>query len=225
MEVTSMELLEGIATRRSLRGFKSTPIPGETMEKLFEAVRNSPSYTNTQPWEVAVVSGRKKDELSKILYDLAAKKAATNPDIPMPQAWPPEMEKRTGEHGARRLAALGVARDDAEEREKLRLMNFEFYGAPCVLFLFMDSTLTAWSIFDMGLFAQNVILAAHSFGLGSCLQASVTNYAGAIKEFLGIAKTKKLIIAISLGYPDTAAKLNTYRSVKVSPDDFVRWYA
>lgn len=220
-----MELLEGITTRRSLRGFKSTPIPGETLKKIFQAVSNSPSYTNTQPWEVAVVSGRKKDELSKILYDLAAKKAATNPDIPMPQAWPPEMEKRTGEHGARRLAALGVARDDAEEREKLRLMNFEFYGAPCVLFLFMDGTLTAWSIFDMGLFAENIILAAHSFGLGSCLQASVTNYPDAVKEFLGMPKTKKLIIAISLGYLDTAARLNTYRSVKVSPDDFVRWYA
>ena len=219
-----MELLEGITTRRSLRGFKSTPIPEETMKKIFQAVSNSPSYTNTQPWEVAVVSGRKKDELGKILFDLAAKKAATNPDIPMPQAWPPEMEQRTGEHGARRLAVLGVARDDAGEREKLRLMNFEFYGAPCVLFLFIDSTLTAWSIFDMGLFAENIVLAAHSFGLGSCLQASVTSYSDAIREFLGMPKTKKLVIAISLGYPDMEAKLNTYRSVKLGPDDFVQWY-
>ena len=220
-----MELLEGIATRRSFRGFKSTPIPEEIMKKIFKAVSNSPSYTNTQPWEVVVVSGQKKDELSKILFDLAERKATTNPDLPMPQTWPSELERRAGEHGARRLKALGVAREDAEQREKLRLMNFEFYGAPCVLFLFMDSTLTSWSIFDMGLFAQNVILAAHSFGLGSCLQASVTNYADAIREFLGIAKTKKLIIGISLGYPDTAAKLNTYRSVKLGPDDFVRRYA
>jgi len=220
-----MELLEGIATRRSFRGFKSTPIPEEIMKKIFKAVSNSPSYTNTQPWEAVVVSGEKKDELGKILFDLAARKAATNPDLPMPQTWPSELEKRAGEHGARRLKALGVAREDAEQREKMRLMNFEFYGAPCVLFLFMDSTLTSWSIFDMGLFAQNVILAAHSLGLGSCLQASVTNYADAIREFLGMAKTKKLIIGISLGYPDTAAKLNTYQSVKLGPDDFVRWHA
>jgi hypothetical protein len=38
-------------------------------------------------------------------------------------------------------------------------------------------------------------------------------------------KAKKLIIGISLGYPDIAAKLNTYRSVKLNPDDFVREYA
>ena len=220
-----MELLEGITTRRSFRGFKSTPIPKETVKKIFQAVSNSPSYTNTQPWEVAVVSGRKKDELSKILYDLAAQNAVTNPDIPMPQAWPTKMEKRTGEHGARRLTALGVVRDDAEGREKLRLMNFEFYDAPCALFLFTDGALTTWSIFDMGLFAQNVILAAHAFGLGSCLQASLSNYPDAVREFLGMPKAKKLIIGISLGYPDIAAKLNTYRSVKLNPDDFVREYA
>jgi nitroreductase len=77
----------------------------------------------------------------------------------------------------------------------------------------------------MGLFAQNVILAAHAFGLGSCLQASLSNYPDAVREFLGMPKAKKLIIGISLGYPDIAAKLNTYRSVKLNPDDFVREYA
>ena len=219
-----MELLEGIETRRSFRGFKSTPIPGEIMNKILKAVSNSPSYTNTQPWEVAVVSGKKKDELSKIIFELARAKAPTNPDLPMPQGWPPELEARSREHGARRLKALGIEREDEQKREELRLMNFKFYGASCVLFLFTDRTLGSWSVFDMGLFAQNLILAAHSFGLGSCLQASVTNYADAIRQFLGIPETKQLVIGISIGYPDMEAKLNTYRSVKQSPDDFVRWY-
>ena len=219
-----MELIEGIETRRSIRAFKPTPIPEDVMNKVLKSVSNSPSYTNTQPWEVVVVSGKKKEELSKILYDLAKTKAPTNPGLPMPQEWPPELKKRSGEHGARRLQTLGVARDDEQGRERLRLMNFQFYGAPCVVFLFIDSTLGPWSIFDMGLFAQDLILAAHSFGLGSCLQASVTNYAPEVKKFLGIPETKKLIIAISMGYPDPEAKLNNYRSIKISPDEFVRQY-
>lgn len=220
-----MELLAGIETRRSIRGFKSTPIPEEILNRILKAAGNSPSYTNTQPWEVAVVSGRKKDELSKILYQLASSKAPTNPDLPMPKDWPPELEQRSREHGARRLKALGVEREDEEQREELRLMNYEFYGAPCAIFLFMDGTLGPWSIFDMGLFAQNLILTARSFGLESCLQASVTNYTEAIKKFLGVPETKKLIIGISIGYPDTEAKLNTYRSIKQSPEEFVRWYS
>jgi len=76
----------------------------------------------------------------------------------------------------------------------------------------------------MGLFSQNVILAAHSFGVESCLQASVTRCAPEIKKFLGIPENKKLVICISLGYPDNEAKLNTYRAVKQKPEDFTKWY-
>jgi nitroreductase len=103
-------------------------------------------------------------------------------------------------------------------------MNFEFYGAPCAVFLFIDQSLGPWSIFDMGLFAQNLILAAHALGLGTCLQASVTNYADAIRQFLGIPESKQLIIGISIGYPDPDAKLNTYRAIKLKPEEFVKWY-
>ena len=78
-------------------------------------------------------------------------------------------------------------------------------------------------IFDMGLFAQNLILAAHSLGVGSCLQASLTQYAPEIKQFFDIPESKKLIICISLGYPDEKAKLNTYRSLKQKPDEFTKW--
>jgi nitroreductase len=76
----------------------------------------------------------------------------------------------------------------------------------------------------MGLFAQNLILAAHSLGVESCLQASVTNYAPEIKKFLDIQENKKLVISISLGYSDEKAKLNTYRSLKQKPDEFTEWY-
>ena len=220
-----MELLEGIETRRSFRAFVSTPIPRKLLERILEAASNSPSYTNTQPWQVAVVTGKKKDELSRILYDLASSDTTPNPDLPTPKDWPAELERRTKEHGARRLKVLGVEREDREGREQLRLLNFQFYGAPCIIFLFMDSTLSSWSIFDMGLFTQNLILAAHSLGLGSCLQASIANYPDAVRKFLEIPKTKLLILGISIGYPALDAKINTYRSEKAGMDEFVWWYS
>ncbi|MGB2814653.1 MAG: nitroreductase [Dehalococcoidales bacterium] len=218
-----METLEGIKTRYSARAFKPTPVPKDVLEKILTAVSNTPSYTNTQPWEVVVVSGKKKDELSKVIFDLAKANAPTNPDLPMPKGWPEEHKARSGEHGARRLAALGVARDDEAGRENLRLMNFEFYGAPCAVLLFIDGILGEWSIFDMGLFAQSLILAAHSLGVESVLQASVTNYAPEIKKFLGVPESKKLVISIPLGYPDEGAKLNTYRSLKQKAEEFTKW--
>ncbi len=219
-----MELLEGIATRRSFRAFKSTPIPRETMESILETPGKSPSYTNTQPWEVAVVSGKRKDELSRILWEMAESDVPSNPDLPTPKDWPPELDRRAKEHGARRFKALGIERENEQQRKELRLLNFKFYGAPCVLFLFMDRILTSWSIFDMGLFTQSLILTAHSFGLGSCLQASIAGYPDTVREFLGIPKTKLLVLGISIGYADLEAPINAYQSSRVSPKDFVRWY-
>ena len=68
-----MDLIEGIETRRSIRAFKNTPIAEETLKEILKAAGNSPSYTNTQPWEVALVCGDKKEALRKIIYDLAEK--------------------------------------------------------------------------------------------------------------------------------------------------------
>lgn len=219
-----MELFEGIKKRQSIRGFLPKAILKKDMEQILEAAGNSPSYTNTQPWEVAVVSGTQKNELSKKLLELARKQAPANPDIVFPVSWPPEMEKRSREHGALRLNTLGIAREDKIERSKLNLWNYEFYGAPCAVFLFMDDNLSNWSLFDMGLFTQNFILAAYSRGISSCIQASVTGYAEEIKKFFDIKKEKKLVVCISLGYPDFNVKLNNYRSIKKDLDEYFSWY-
>ncbi len=220
-----MELLEGIRTRRSYRAYKDTPIPAELVARVLEAAGRSPSFTNTQPWELAVVSGTKKDELSRLLCSLAESGAPASPDVPMPATWPPELEKRSREHGARRFSALGIDRDNQQQRNELRLMNYKFYGAPTVMFLFIDRSLTEWSVFDAGLFAQSLCLAAHSLELGTCLQAAVASYPEAIREFLGLPMTKRLIIGISIGYPDMDAGINTYHSTRIRPDEFARQYA
>lgn len=219
-----MDIVKGIITRQSYRVFKCDPIAKTDIAKILEAARNSPSYTNTQPWEVAIVAGEKKDELAKKLLKQAKENAQISPDIPKPDGWPPLLETRSREHGARRLKTLGIERDDREGRERLRLLNYEFYGAPCAVFIYVDGLLGEWSVFDTGLFTQNFILAAHSLGIGSCIQASVTDYAKEIKKFLNIPESKKIIICISMGYPDRDAQLNIYRSLKKKPEEFMSWY-
>ena len=61
-----MELMEAIKNRRSIRKFKSDPVPDEALQTLMEAVRWSPSWANTQCWEVIVVKDPKvKTEVLK----------------------------------------------------------------------------------------------------------------------------------------------------------------
>ena len=219
-----MELLEGIENRRSCRAFKSTPIKKEIIEQILKAGSRSPSYTNTQPWEVAVVTGKKRDQLSEML---SAKSRAGEPqkaDLPLPTKWPADLDARARDHGARRFQALGIDRANDQQRKDMQLQNMKFYGAPCVLFLFMEGGLPSWSVYDMGLFSENICLAARTFGLETCLQASVVFYSESVRDFLGIPSTKTMVIGISMGYPDWDAPLNGYHSLRTSFEKFTRWY-
>ena len=220
-----MKLTEGIETRSSVRGFKITPVPEALLRQVLALAGRSPSYTNTQPWEVSVVTGARCQQLSRMLYDLAATPAPGQSDVATPAQWPDDLQRRAAEHNARRFKTLQVARDDAAARNDLRLMNYRFFGAPCVLFLWLDKSLSEWSTFDLGLFTQTLALAAHSLGLGTCLQASLTHYPAAVRDFLGVSADKRLMLGISIGYPDPDARLNSYRSARASLDEFVSWHS
>ncbi len=219
-----MELIQGLISRSSCRGFKQTPVSNDTLETILHAASRSPSYTNSQPWEVAVVTGDKRNALSDILYGLAAAATPSTSDVPAPVSWPDEIAQRTKVHGARRFEALGVGRDDTQRRNELRLMNFKFFDAPCVLFFFMDESLGPWSTLDMGIFIQSLSLAAHGMGLSTCMQASLANYPDAVRDFLDIPPSKKLLVGMSLGYADETAPLNIYSSTREEIDSFTRWY-
>ena len=219
-----MELFEGIESRRSIRGFLSKPVSQETIRKILHAASRGPSFKNSQPWEVAVVTGAKQAELSKIVYDLAASGTPGHSDMPYPKSYPDAIEERTRIHGAKRFEALGIGRDDSALREEMRLANFKFFNAPCTMFFFMDKSLGEWSVMDIGIFIQSVALAAHGLGLGTCMQASLANYPDAIRGCLNIPEDKKLMVGMSLGYPDDTAALNSYHSARESIDSFTRWY-
>ncbi|NPA15752.1 MAG: nitroreductase [Deferribacteres bacterium] len=61
-----MDFFEVIKTRRSVRRFKEDPVPDELIEKILEAVKWAPSWSNTQCWEIIVV---KDPELKKKIQE------------------------------------------------------------------------------------------------------------------------------------------------------------
>ena len=75
-------MMEAIKGRRSIRKYKTDPVPEETLQAILEAVQWAPSWANTQCWEVIIV----KD--SKIRSELAATLPKGNPAIPSMTAAP-----------------------------------------------------------------------------------------------------------------------------------------
>jgi nitroreductase len=217
-----MDAIECIKTRMSIRKFKPEPVPMETLMKVIDAAKWSPSYKNSQPWEIVIISGEKKEALSKLLVELLEKSAEPRPDLPCPESWPPLIEARISALMKKRSALTGKDLNSPEVKKRSKIVNFEFYKAPHGIFLYQDSSLTEWSIFDMGLFAQSLMLAAHAYGLGTVPQAFLTDYSGHIKEFLGIPESKRLVLGISIGYPDLESPVNSYRTDRASTAEIVK---
>jgi len=218
-----MDFFRCIDERRSCRAFFPKEVEKKVLEKILKSANRSPSYMNSQPWEVFVVRGAQKEALAKKIFAQASAGIPPTPDFSFPKEWPEAPGRRTKEHRLRRFRALGVDPEDTEQIRESYLKNFQFFDAPCVVFIGMERVLTSWSIFDLGLFVQGFLLSAQAEGLGGCPQASVTAYPDVIREELKMPPTIALILAIPLGYPDPAARANQYLSMRREIEEFVRW--
>ncbi len=218
-----MDAVECIRNRMSIRGFQDKPVSRELLGEVIDIARWSPSYKNSQPWEVLVLSGERKKELSRRLVELLEQGAEPTPDLPTPASWPAPLQARIDNLFAMRAAATGIDFSDPEVIKKAKKANFNFYNAPHAVYLFQDAELTPWSIFDLGLFAQSLMLAAHARGLGTVPQAFTTDYAREVKEFLGIPRDKRLVLGISIGYPDMESPVNGLRTDRVDVEEILTW--
>lgn len=218
-----MDAIECIRTRVSTRKFNSDPVSKVLLQDIIDIAHRSPSYRNCQPWEVVVVSGKKKEALSAILIDLAENGVEPKPDIPAPQSWPEDIKRRMETHLKKRAEKSGINMDHPDYMKNNLIANFRFYGAPHAIFLFQDSSLSNWQILDMGMFAQSLMLAAHSKGLGTVPQAYLTHYPAEVKKVLEIPESKRLVLGISIGYPDAKERVNRYRSDRVAVGKILKW--
>jgi nitroreductase len=218
-----MELLKGIQTRRSIRAFQGRPVDQSILERVLLAASNAPSYSNTQPWEIAVVTGKTREKLIRHLYRAAQSKMRARPHFPFPGPWPEEMRKRSSLHMRRRFEAAGIQENDREGMRNQFLQNFLFFNAPVVVIFYINERLGNWSIFDMGLFVQNVVLSAHALGLATCIQAMPVAYPEIIAKCLALSSSRKILVALALGYENKKARINQYRSEKKPHREWLHW--
>lgn len=219
----TMDAIECIKSRQSIRAFKREEVDNALLREVLDAATWSPSYKNTQPWEVIVVSGQKKKDLSKHMIDLFESGEEPTPDLPAPTSWPQAEQARIDHLFAMRKEAMGIDLADPEIVKKSKKANFNFYFAPHAVYMLQDASLSQWSLFDIGLFTQTFMLAANAKGLGSVPQAFATDYAKQIKEFLGIPASKRLVLGLSVGYPDWDSPANKLRTDRSGLDEIVKW--
>jgi nitroreductase len=216
-----MELKQAIEQRRSIRDFQPKPVPGELIEKILDAAIKAPSNSNRQPWEFLVVTGRKLEKLITELESApeggrAGRELKTWDDrFPMPE----DGNRRAGELMKGLLQA--AARDGIAPAEFIRA-NFRFFGAPCVIVVLMDKGYGYGSLLSIGAAIQNLLLAAHDLGLGSCWMMIPLERSQVFRQLFRIPDHKILVSVIALGYAKTST-VNQFKSNRDPKEKVVKF--
>lgn len=221
-----MNIDEAILSRKSVRRFLSTPVPEETVRHILEVSARAPSGSNIQPWKVYAVAGEARARLCAEIL----RAAETEPDQHVPEfgynptEWPEPYLSRRRKLGLELYSLLGIARGDREARQRQMNRNYVFFDAPVGLLVTMDRRLNTGSVVDMGMFVQNILLAARGQGLHTCAHAAFTPYHDIIRKHLPLTGNEMLICGISLGHEDTSAPENRLASERIPVDEFAHFF-
>jgi len=227
------------ASRRSTRDFLPTAVDPAIIEAIVTDGLTSPSWSNTRPFVVAVATGEVRDRLSREFLNrwdavkdarggglmgkikLAVKRyglPTSNWLISKP--YHPDLLPRSQRVGKELFGLLGIERGDKVARDASWARNYEFFGAPVELFVFTHKTLGKFSASDAGLFMQNLMLSAHSRGLGTCAQGAVAVWEDAVRAEFEISSQYSLLCGIAVGYPSDN-KVNTFQAHRLAADEIM----
>jgi nitroreductase len=190
-----------IVGRFACREFSSAPVPRRLIEQILRVARFAPSGANIQPGQVYVLAGAIKDKVSAALLEAhqtsrdehVAEYKYYASDLPEPYL------NRRRQFGRLFYGSLGIAQTDFEARSRQTAKNYTFFGAPVGLLVTIDRRLEVGSWLDLGMFVQNVMLAAASRGLQSCPQETFAKYHRILRSLLSIPAEQIVVCGISIG--------------------------
>jgi nitroreductase len=220
-----LDFVSVLDARHSKRAFLDRPVKRDLLAEILRAAANAPSSRNSQPWQVAVVSGACKDALADRLCAEFDRGVPARPDYSNRPERPDSVtEARAREAGAGVLLAKGIARDDAARRREHLRENLRFYGAPVEMIFHLPAEAPPGLFFELGFFVENVMLGLVVAGLGSCPQFSVAGYADAIRDELGLGADRLVVCGLAVGHPDESMAVNGFQPRRAELADYVQWH-
>ncbi len=220
-----MNVREALQQRKSVRAYLSKAVEIEKINNILAAASHAPSGVNTQPWQVAVVSGEKKLQLQQQLETAFRDGVKGKADYSYyPLQWVEPYKSRRIACGVQMYSTLKIERSDKQRQMDQWAANFRAFDAPVLLLFFMHAGMQAGSYMDYGMFMQSVMLAAVDEGLATCPQASLADYPELIKTALDYPQESLLLCGMALGYEDKDALVNSYRTPREDVESFTRFF-
>lgn len=171
-----MNLLQAIRGRRAVRDFTDQSVARDILRQLVSAASWAPSAMNEQPWQFTVVTD------GAVLDEISDRA----------KAW--------------LLDHMPDLRQAGHFRHLLADPSFHlFYHAPALVIIAVPAG-QQWAAEDCAVAAQNLMLAAVEFGLGTCwigfAQAWLASEEG--RDFLNMSSSPVTVAPIAIGHPKVA---------------------
>ena len=228
-----------LSSRRSTRNFEATQVSEEQIRELLADGLTAPSWSNTRPFKVAIATGEVRDRISaeflnrwkslskfrnggpltKLRVLLRGYGFPTSNRL-LVRPYVPELKPRAERVGKALYEWLGIKRGDRAARDAQWGRNYDFFGAPVALFIFIHKSLHIYAANDAGLMLQNLILSAHAKGLGTCLQGAVVIWDDVIREEFDVSDDYRILTGLAIGYPKDA-HVNEFRADRLPVDEIV----
>lgn len=208
--------------RWTCRQFLPEPVPREDIERLLSAAQRTPSWCNTQPWQVTVTSGAGTERFRSALMDHVQSHPAQT-DFDFPTAYNGVFKDRRRECGFQLYDSLDITKDDAEGRLRQTLRNFDLFDAPHVAIITTEADLGVYGAIDCGLYISTFLLAAQSLGLGAAPQAALATYSPFVRQHFDIPDHRQVVAGISFGNADLEHPVNAFRTSRADLADVATW--
>ena len=216
-----MNVSDAVNSRMSVRAFLSKKVSNELIKTLLSKASRSPSGGNLQPWKIFIVNGKSMDDF------LEFQEKWDQPETPAYEIYPPKLKEpyRTSRFalGEQMYELLGIPREDKDGRISQVMKNFEFFGAPCAFFCFIDRQMgpPQWS--DLGMFLQTFMLLAKEAGLDTCAQEAWSMKHDSVSKFVKADVGDILFCGMCIGYRDEKDPVNSLRSERTPLKDWSKF--
>ncbi|WP_233837012.1 nitroreductase [Paraburkholderia sp. ZP32-5] len=201
-ELTELEQI--MMSRFANRFYLDREVDLEVITGILKSARYAGTGANVQPWRVYVTAGQAKATLTNALTH--AHQTQPNEHLSeyryLPDPLPEPFNSRRREFGSIFFGSLGIAQDDVDARAANTMRNCRFFDAPIGLIFTIDRRLEKGSWLDLGMFIQNIMLAAKARGLDTCTQEFLSRYHSVIRANLPLAAEEMVVCSMAVGFGD-----------------------
>ncbi len=218
-----MEVFEAVATRYSCRAFLPKPVPVSIVRDIVERAARAPSAGNMQPWRVYALAGKRAKDMVALLAPRMATELPRGEGVdytiyPTPLSEP--YRTRRFQVGEALYESISVSRGDKVSRYRQYARNYQFFDAPVALFFARETTHGPAQWADLGGYLQTVALLARGHGLHTCPQQAWVSFHRTVREVLKLPDNLMIYSGMSMGYENTEAPINKWRSSRASLESF-----